>query len=1321
MHPQRRTVISAGLCFFAVALVFALPTIHWATASPSQEPLTFTYLEGGRWKSVPIETLLAWEESSAREGHQPWRWDPGFSASVDLRFLLPMVPEGESVKQSRTEQDGRAVTVLETSEWRAEFLVTATAPDARMVDVLIDGTRVASAELRRPFGLRWYTVGIPSVSPRLSKLLPRPAAAAPLYLADHPELLSLVQMGWGELGLNTCAHAPGQAALPLQIGDHHYPRGLGHHAPGALVVELGGRYRAFLAEVGVQRQQGATGSVVFRVLVDGRQRFDSGVMRERDRARPVLVPLVGAQELELVVTDAGDGITCDCANWAEARLLPQEGPVAPPPPPRDVAPCARVMTWDPDRADGTRAGRTQEFPAEDLFLGRELVPLASGGYPVPAYPGGRGCLGLQWRERRQLRRLELAAEGLPSDLAGIKLEYWTGESPWQGRWLPAAGELTREGGRLRLELSPAGNPGLQAGTQKVRWMLPAGTTVMALSAYTGSRWGPVRLRLEGERARGQAAVAVYNGELAGGGREVNWDVARPLSVAVRACQTGRSKADATVLHFRLPSGQRLAVAVADVLRHGAVYVPSAGLFVGREPGMTLAGYRRRLAGRQTVRARVARLPDQTWERALARTHHPVQDNGPTMLSLAADNSKFVVEREGQVRFGQLTVQPRFGAGSYQRVRRHLEGGWLPVVVTELEVAGLRGRQRSFVAPWPGPGAHPRGLFAAELELANPGRRPASARLTLAFQAGEGEPPALRVTEGTALLAQGDRLLALVEARDSGLLLAGQGTELILAGTLAPGKLVRCRLLLPGWSAGPAEQADLLAHPPTAAQVAAYWQGQLAPAVQIELPCRGLGDVIRASQVHCLMAARNQDDYRQIEPWIAAMAYGPLESEAHSVIRGMDLLGHHEFARRALDFFARRYHPDGYLTTGYTLMGTGWHLWTLGEHCRLAGDAAWLREVAPGVERVCRWIVRQRAKTRQLDPSGGMLPEWGLVPPGVMADWNAYAYYFCLNGYYCAGLREAAGALAEIGYPGAEELAAEAQAFASDIRRAYHQVQAQTPVLPLADGTWVSAYPSQLACPGPTNDFFPGQDGNRSWAYDVELGAHQLVPQGVLAAGSREVGWMLDHLEDVQFLAEGWFDYPAAASQRDWFDLGGFAKVQPYYCRNAEIYALRDEVKPFLRSYFGALATMLNTENLSLWEHFHNTGAFSKTHETGYFLAQTRFMLVSERGQELWLAPLVSDRWLQEGMTISVQGAPTAWGPMSYRIHSRVRRGWIEAEITPPTRGGPQAIVLRLRHPEGKRLAAVTVNGRRHADFDPARECIRLAPGPGRLQVRADYR
>ena len=118
-------------------------------------------------------------------------------------------------------------------------------------------------------------------------------------------------------------------------------------------------------------------------------------------------------------------------------------------------------------------------------------------------------------------------------------------------------------------------------------------------------------------------------------------------------------------------------------------------------------------------------------------------------------------------------------------------------------------------------------------------------------------------------------------------------------------------------------------------------------MQVVLPDVFLTNVIRASQVHCMLAARSEDHGRRVAPWISSDRYGPLESEANAVIHGMDLLGQSEFARRGLEFFIKRYDPKGFLTTGYTLVGTGEHLWTLAEHVERTQDRAWMKTDRPG--------------------------------------------------------------------------------------------------------------------------------------------------------------------------------------------------------------------------------------------------------------------------------------------------------------------------------------------------------------------------------------
>ena len=222
-----------------------------------------------------------------------------------------------------------------------------------------------------------------------------PESTATEYLGDHPELILSTSQAWGELGWNVAAHASGIAGLPLQIGQTTYAKGLGHHANGAIQVLLDGGYASLDAEVGLQ-PCGGGGSVVFRVFVDGEQRFDSGIMRATDAPKPVHLDLTGAEELRLEANDAGDGITCDMANWVNARLTRANVAARHAPEPLvDIAPFARVVTWDPNRSDGARASRIEEFRAEDLFLETNMPKDPDGTYRITVSTNGLGCIGLQ--------------------------------------------------------------------------------------------------------------------------------------------------------------------------------------------------------------------------------------------------------------------------------------------------------------------------------------------------------------------------------------------------------------------------------------------------------------------------------------------------------------------------------------------------------------------------------------------------------------------------------------------------------------------------------------------------------------------------------------------------------------------------------------------------------------------------------------------------------------------------------------------------------------------------------------------------------------
>ena len=189
---------------------------------------------------------------------------------------------------------------------------------------------------------------------------------APVYISDIQGAIILNSQDWGELGIDCCAHAPGQQGLPMQIKDRGYQKGLGSHANGRIVIDLGGAYSTFEAEVGVQWQGGGPGTVSFKVLADDKEIFNSGRMTESTPAKLVNVSVVGAQELTLVAATEGSITNC-AANWAQARLTRSATPVADVAfETVDIAPFGRMVTWDPARMDGCRNNRFQDFTVEDL-------------------------------------------------------------------------------------------------------------------------------------------------------------------------------------------------------------------------------------------------------------------------------------------------------------------------------------------------------------------------------------------------------------------------------------------------------------------------------------------------------------------------------------------------------------------------------------------------------------------------------------------------------------------------------------------------------------------------------------------------------------------------------------------------------------------------------------------------------------------------------------------------------------------------------------------------------------------------------------------
>jgi lysophospholipase L1-like esterase len=167
----------------------------------------------------------------------------------------------------------------------------------------------------RKMAAKWYA------ALTASGLLPAPTNPPPpvTYLSD----LTWQSMtnGFGPVERDRSNGESGaEDGRVLELNNASYLKGLGTHAGSEVVYNLSGNYARFLSSVGMDDEVGSGGSVVFRVFVDGVQRYDSGVMTGSTATKHLDVDVTGATTLRLVVDNAGDGNSSDHADWADARL-----------------------------------------------------------------------------------------------------------------------------------------------------------------------------------------------------------------------------------------------------------------------------------------------------------------------------------------------------------------------------------------------------------------------------------------------------------------------------------------------------------------------------------------------------------------------------------------------------------------------------------------------------------------------------------------------------------------------------------------------------------------------------------------------------------------------------------------------------------------------------------------------------------------------------------------------------------------------------------------------------------------------------------------
>lgn len=526
--------------------------------------------------------------------------------------------------------------------------------------------------------------------------------------------------------------------------------------------------------------------------------------------------------------------------------------------------------------------------------------------------------------------------------------------------------------------------------------------------------------------------------------------------------------------------------------------------------------------------------------------------------------------------------------------------------------------------------------------------------------------------------------------------------------LAPGETASFEILLPHRPITKARATTLANRPfeTCLGECRAFWREKLEMGAQVRLPEERIDEMVRAGILHLEMVAYGSEPNGPVNACTGM--YTPIGTESAPIIQFLDSMGRHDLARRALMFFLEIQREDGSMIAfADYLVETGAVLWSLGEHYRYTRDDEWVRQITPKILKACNHLLawRERSFDESLRGRG-----YGMID-GQVCDYPDPYRHFFLNGYACMGLRRVAEMLARVDPAQSEELTRAADAWKSDIRESFYESMARSPVVPLRSGAWCPTAPPWAEGTGPISTFADNMDwySEERWKYHNRTGAQFWVRDSMLGPHYLIFQEILDPYEPA---AEYMHEYST-----DMFMKRNVASAQPYYSRHTWTHLHRGEVNSFLKAYYNCMAAQADRETYTFPEGIQRSvnaiekESPHKTHEEGWFLLETRWMLYMEEGQTLKFLPGIPRAWLSHGKSITLENVATYYGEASLAVESHLNEGFIRAIVECTSDRKPDRVDIRLPHPDGR--TALTVEGGSYAGD---RESVLVEPFKGRAEI-----
>lgn len=414
----------------------------------------------------------------------------------------------------------------------------------------------------------------------------------------------------------------------------------------------------------------------------------------------------------------------------------------------------------------------------------------------------------------------------------------------------------------------------------------------------------------------------------------------------------------------------------------------------------------------------------------------------------------------------------------------------------------------------------------------------------------------------------------------------------------------------------------------------YWQGIMAKAAQISVPCEKATQALLASHMYQLIS----NDHGEVHPGEGFYDEFYIRDGAYQVME-FEEAGLKDAAQKAMESFLNHQRPDGRFESQKNQFdANGQACWALWQFYKIYDDKKWLTKVYPRMRRAVDWALKAKSQVPDDSPFLGVLPN---APADGEYLWDGKHHIVGYDFWNLRALLCTADAARVLGKTDeAKELLEQAELYRSAINKLWKQ-------------TGLDYFPPSWEKAGT-------HWGNTETLWPTEL----FQPHGPRVTAS------IEHVrrDHGGGFVEGtilWLGHPDA--------------IHPYMSSYTTMTSLiRGEYEQVVEDFYWYLLHSTSTHAFPEGVYYKKRIAWNNTipHTLGAsnYAIMLRHMLIHEQGDELHLLKAVPDWWLAEGQEIRIERAPTHFGMMNLTVAGTTKG--LQVKFDPPRRK-PQRIFLYL--------------------------------------------